>query len=68
MEEEATGMEPTTLGGSSKYAVNYNIPADFAEVLRKLTREILRNQPKDINKFAFEYFANKLQEEEEEEE
>ena len=42
MEEEATGMEPTTLGGSSKYAVNYNIPADFAEVLRKLTREILR--------------------------
>jgi len=65
MDEEAavTGMEPTEMGGSSKFAVGFNVPPEFAEVLRNLTREILREQPKDINKFAFEYFANKLQEE-----
>ena len=30
MDEEVTGMEPTKLGGSSKYAVNYNVPDQFA--------------------------------------
>jgi hypothetical protein len=42
MADEETGMEPTALGGSSKFAVGYNVPADFADVLRDLTREILR--------------------------
>jgi type I restriction-modification system DNA methylase subunit len=58
--EDATGMEPTQLGGISKYAVGYTVPPAFADVLRDLTREILRDQPKDVNKYAFEYFANKL--------
>ena len=31
-----------------KYAKDFQIPAEFPE--------ILRNQPKDINKFACEYF------------
>jgi hypothetical protein len=40
--DEDTGMEPTQLGGSSKFAVGYQVPGDFADVLRDLTREILR--------------------------
>ncbi len=39
-----------------KYAKDFQIPAEFPEILRNLTREILRDQPKDINKFACEYF------------
>jgi len=35
-----------------KYAKDFQIPADFSEVLRNLTREILRDQPKDINKYG----------------
>ena len=35
-----------------KYAKDFQIPADFPEVLRNLTREILRDQPKDINKYG----------------
>lgn len=42
MDDEETGMEPTQLGGSSKFAVGYNVPPAFADVLRDLTREILR--------------------------
>ena len=44
-----------------KYAKDFQIPAEFPEVLRNLTREILRDQPKDINKYGmctlFEVFA-----------
>jgi hypothetical protein len=39
-----------------KYAKDFQIPAEFPEILRNLTREILRDQPKDINKYAMEYF------------
>ena len=39
-----------------KYTKDFQIPAEFPEILRNLTREILRDQPKDINKYAFEYF------------
>ncbi len=39
-----------------KYAKDFQIPAEFPEILRNLTREILRDQPKDINKYALEYF------------
>ena len=35
-----------------KYAKDFQIPADFPEVLRNLTREVLRDQPKDINKYG----------------
>ena len=39
-----------------KYAKDFQIPEAFPDVLRDLTREILRDQPKDINKYAYEYF------------
>lgn len=39
-----------------KYAKDFQIPAEFPEILRNLTREILRDQPKDINKYSMEYF------------
>jgi len=47
--------------GKNKYSKEFKIPEGFDEVLRNLTREILRNQPEDINKFALEYFANEIQ-------
>jgi hypothetical protein len=39
-----------------KYAKDFQVPSEFPEILRSLTREILRDQPKDINKYAMEYF------------
>jgi len=47
--------------GKNKYSKEFKVPPGFDEILRGLTREILRNQPEDINKFAYEYFANELQ-------
>lgn len=44
------------------FAKEFQIPAEFPEILRGLTREVLRAQPADINKFAFEYFR-KMKEE-----
>jgi hypothetical protein len=35
-----------------KYSKDFEIPEKFPEILRNLTREILREQPKDINKFG----------------
>lgn len=44
------------------FAKEFEIPNAFPEILRGLTREVLRAQPADINKFAFEYFK-KMKEE-----
>jgi Flp pilus assembly CpaF family ATPase len=38
--------------GKNKYSKEFKIPEGFDEVLRNLTREILRSQPEDINKFG----------------
>jgi hypothetical protein len=38
--------------GNNKYSKDFKIPEGFDEVLRNLTREILRSQPEDINKFG----------------
>ena len=38
--------------GKNKYSKEFKIPGGFDEVLRNLTREILRSQPEDINKFG----------------
>lgn len=38
--------------GQNKYSKEFQVPAGFDEVLRNLTREILRSQPEDINKFG----------------
>lgn len=40
----------------SNFSKEFVIPPDFPEILRGLTREVLRSQPKDINAFAYEYF------------
>ena len=36
----------------TKYSKEFSIPPEFPDILRDLTREILRSQPKDINKFG----------------
>ena len=41
---------------SSKYIKKYSIPPGFQSLLSEFTKEILRNQPKDIVDFAVEYF------------
>lgn len=38
--------------GKNKYSKDFKVPPNFDEVLRGLTREILRNQPEDISKFG----------------
>lgn len=38
--------------GKNKYSKEFKVPPNFDEVLRGLTREILRNQPEDISKFG----------------
>ena len=35
----------------------FTIPDGFADVLKSFTREVLRDQPDDINAYAAEYFA-----------
>ena len=41
---------------SSKYIKKYAIPPGFQDLLSEFTKEILRNQPKDIIDFGIEYF------------
>ena len=41
---------------SSKYLKKYAIPPGFQDLLSEFTKEILRNQPKDIIDFGVEYF------------
>jgi Ca2+-binding EF-hand superfamily protein len=41
---------------SSKFAKSYQIPPEFPDILKDFTREVLRNQPGDINEFAAKYF------------
>ena len=38
-----------------KYSQDFQIPVEFPDVLRDLTKEILRCQPKDINAFGMSY-------------
>ena len=35
----------------------FTIPDGFADILKSFTREVLRDQPEDINGYAAEYFA-----------
>jgi len=41
---------------SSKFAKQYQIPPEFPDILKDFTREVLRNQPSNINEFAAKYF------------
>jgi len=41
---------------SSKFAKQYQIPPEFPDILKDFTREVLRNQPANINEFAAKYF------------
>jgi len=56
-----TGQQQGSGQSVTKYSKEFSIPPEFPELLRDLTREILRNQPKDINRFAYDFFSNELQ-------
>lgn len=48
---------------SVSYAASkLRVPPGFEHLLEGLAREILREQPKDLLKYAAEYFRKKLQE------
>ena len=47
---DKSGKIPET--GRNKYSKDFKVPEGFDEILRGLTREILREQPEDINKFG----------------
>lgn len=42
---------------SSKFAKQIRVPPEFPDILKDFTREVLRNQPDNINEFAAKYFA-----------
>ena len=42
-----------------KYSKDFEVPADFPEILRNLTREILRENPQNIEKFGKYYCHDK---------
>jgi hypothetical protein len=44
----------------SRFAPTVAVPVGFEAVLRDLTREVLRDQPEDIEHYAAKYFARKL--------
>lgn len=44
---------------ASAYRTQFKVPAGFEQILEDLTREILREQPRDIYKFASQYFRSK---------
>eukprot|EP00931_Biecheleriopsis_adriatica_P005851 TRINITY_DN107331_c0_g1_i1.p1 TRINITY_DN107331_c0_g1~~TRINITY_DN107331_c0_g1_i1.p1 ORF type:complete len:443 (-),score=136.42 TRINITY_DN107331_c0_g1_i1:50-1309(-) len=41
---------------SSKFARQYQVPPEFPDILKDFTREVLRNQPENIEEFAAKYF------------
>eukprot|EP00352_Strombidinopsis_acuminata_P003406 CAMPEP_0176401320 /NCGR_PEP_ID=MMETSP0126-20121128/48332_1 /TAXON_ID=141414 ORGANISM="Strombidinopsis acuminatum, Strain SPMC142" /NCGR_SAMPLE_ID=MMETSP0126 /ASSEMBLY_ACC=CAM_ASM_000229 /LENGTH=82 /DNA_ID=CAMNT_0017778163 /DNA_START=12 /DNA_END=260 /DNA_ORIENTATION=- len=41
---------------ASKYLQKYPVPPTFPEVLHDFAREVLRDQPKNIYDFGYEYF------------
>jgi Ca2+-binding EF-hand superfamily protein len=41
---------------SSKFAKSFQIPPEYPDILKDFTREVLRNQPANINEFAAKYF------------
>ena len=42
---------------SSEYAREFTIPDGFADILKDFTREVLRDQPADVNEYAYQYFS-----------
>ena len=50
---------------ASTYVKEFTVPPEMPEVLRDFTREVLRDQPTDINSYGYHYFMGKIREREE---
>lgn len=48
MADRVDDFKPVT----NKYSKDFSIPTEFPDILTNLTREILRSQPEDIDKFG----------------
>jgi len=45
---------------ASKYARQFALPDGFPQLLKDLTREVLRADPRDIHTFGYEYFSEAI--------
>ena len=50
---------------ASAYQKEFVMPEEFPATLRDFTREVLRDQPTDINSYGYHYFMGKIREREE---
>ena len=46
---------------ASKYKQEFPVPNDFETIITDFAREVLRDQPEDILKYAYNYFEHKRQ-------
>ena len=47
---------------SAKYSQTFVINEEYPPVLRQFAKEVLRENPKDIYTFSYEYFMSKIEE------
>jgi len=45
------------------YVKAFTMPEGFPEILREFSKELLREKPDDVYKYAYELFMNKVEEE-----
>ena len=61
IQQVSSSLRPAIM--SMSYAANkLRVPPGFEHLLEGLSREILREQPKNLVEFAAQYFRKKLQE------
>ena len=47
---------------SGNYVKAFTMPEGFPEILREFSKELLREKPDDVYKYAYELFMNKVEE------
>ena len=45
---------------AAKYVQEFKVPDGFPEILRDFTRELLRDQPTEMERYGYNYFVEKL--------
>ena len=57
MRAQELKISRNTKANMTNIVEQFSIPDGFADILKSFTREVLRDQPEDINAYAAEYFA-----------
>ena len=45
---------------TSKYKHDFEVPQAFPKILRDFTREILKDEPKEIERYGYDYFMQQM--------